>query len=82
MESIEFQYTDSNYTEKGVLKNSTLDLELGKYGIASNDYQLEVSVSSWDREFDKGSLFFSKRICSAAKWASIFQCKRRSKYSY
>lgn len=59
MESIEFQYTDSNYTEKGVLKNSTLDLELGKYGIASNDYQLEVSVSSWDREFDKGSLFFS-----------------------
>ena len=56
---LDFIYTDSNYIEQGYLKNSSLDIEVGKYGDATNDYQLEVSVSSWDREFDKGSLFFS-----------------------
>ena len=48
---LDFIYTDSNYIEQGYLKNSSLDIEVGKYGDATNDYQLEVSVSSWDREF-------------------------------
>ena len=61
MESMmRFIYTDPSYREMGELKNSTLDIEVGKYGDATNDYQLEVSIPSWDRDFNKGSIFFSE----------------------
>ena len=58
--AIEFLCTDSNYNELGYLKNSSLDIEIGKYGVATNDYQLDISISSWDREFDKDSIFFAE----------------------
>lgn len=57
--AVEFIYTDSNYNELGYLKNSSIDIEIGKYNVASNDYQLDISISSWDKDFDKGAIFFS-----------------------
>ena len=53
---MKFIYTNDKYEELGVLKNSSIDFEIGKYDVASNDYQMSISIGSWNREFDKGSL--------------------------
>lgn len=59
MDIMKFIYTDSNYTERGVLKNASIDFEVGKFKTATNDYSLEISINAWDRAFNKGSIFYS-----------------------
>lgn len=59
MESIKFIYTDINYVELGVLKNATLDFEVGKYGVATNDFLLSLAINAWDRNFDTDCIFYS-----------------------
>ena len=41
---LDFIYTDSNYIEQGYLKNSSLDIEVGKYGDGTNDYQFMLDM--------------------------------------
>lgn len=55
---LEFIYTDSNYKELGYLKDILLDLEIGKYGISENDFELTLSTIDRDSQFDDGSLFY------------------------
>ena len=35
---MKFIYTNDKYEELGVLKNSSIDFEIGKYDVASNVY--------------------------------------------
>lgn len=58
MEAVEFIYTDTNFNEIGILKNASIDLEIGKYGVATNDFEITQSLMVWDRAFDIGSIFF------------------------
>lgn len=72
MESMTFIYTDSNYIELGILKNASVDIEVGKYGIATNDFQLEISIDSRDEHFDDGSIFF----CNESEFGGIIEGKK------
>lgn len=69
---LEFIYTDKNYKELGCLKNATLDLEIGKYGTSQNDFELTVSSSNRDVEFDDGSLFY----CENTEYGGIINHKK------
>ena len=53
-------YTDSNYIEKGYLKNADLDLDIGKYSVSSNDFELTLNERDRDSSFMDGSLFYSE----------------------
>lgn len=55
---LEFTYTDSNYKELGYLKHIDADIELGKYGISNNDFELTLSLEDRDPSFGVGSLFY------------------------
>ena len=70
---MKFIYTNDKYEELGVLKNSSIDFEIGKYDVASNDYQMSISIGSWNREFDKGSLFY----CQECEFGGILDGKNR-----
>ena len=39
---------------------------------ASNDYQMSISIGSWNREFDKGSLFY----CQECEFGGILDGKK------
>ena len=69
---MKFIYTNDKYEELGVLKNSSIDFEIGKYDVASNDYQMSISIGSWNREFDKGSLFY----CQECEFGGILDVKK------
>ncbi len=69
---MKFIYTNDKYEELGVLKNSSIDFEIGKYDVASNDYQMSISIGSWNREFDKGSLFY----CQECEFGGILDGKK------
>lgn len=68
---MDFIYTDSNYIELGYLK-ATIDIEIGQYGVSGNDFQITMSTSNRDTEFDKGSLFFSED----SEWGGILDNKK------
>ena len=53
---MELIYTDRNYNELGYLKDFTLDLEVGKYGVSSNDFELTIPYGNYDSVFDTDSL--------------------------
>lgn len=53
-------YTDSNFIEKGYLKNADLDLDIGKYSVSSNDFELTLNEKDRDPPFSDGSLFYSE----------------------
>lgn len=53
-------YTDSNFVEKGYLNNANLDLDIGKYNVSSNDFELTLSETDRDPSFADGSLFYSE----------------------
>ena len=57
---LEFIYTDSNRTELGQLSECDLDIEIGKYKVASNDFELKMNQKNWNRAFDKGSFFYDE----------------------
>lgn len=56
---MKYIYTDINYKELGVLKNASVDFEVGKYNIATNDFTLSISLSYWDRNFNKDCIFYT-----------------------
>ena len=69
---VNFIYTDNEYNELGYLKNCSLDLEIGKYGVASNDFELKISIPSWDRDFNKNSIFF----CTDSEYGGLIEGKK------
>lgn len=58
MDIVKFYYTDNKLKEQGILKNASIDIEVGKYGIASNDFELQLAINLWDRVFNKDSIFY------------------------
>ena len=59
MEKLDFQYTDSSFIELGQIENAVkVDIEIGKYKVASNDFELVINEKYWNENFDKGSLFY------------------------
>lgn len=68
--ALDFIYTDSNYMELGYLK-ATVDIEIGQYGIASNDFQVTLSTVNRDVSFDNGSLFY----CPDSEWGGMLDNK-------
>ena len=69
---MKFIYTNDKYEELGVLKNSSIDFEIGKYDVASYDYLMSISIGSWNRDFDIGSLFF----CHDCEFGGILDGKK------
>ena len=57
--AIEFTYTDRNYTELGYILKGSIDIENGKYEVASNDFEITLKKLNWDAQFNKGSIFLS-----------------------
>ena len=55
---MEFIYTDPNGIEQGPLLNCSLDLEIGIYDKAKNDFEITVSTDSWDRKLTYDSRFY------------------------
>ena len=55
---MELIITDKNYNELGYLNNYSLDLEVGKYGVASNDFNLTISTDYIVDKFGIDSLFY------------------------
>lgn len=55
---LEFLCTDSNYEELGYLNHIDADIEIGKYGISNNDFELTLSLEDRDESFGVGSLFY------------------------
>lgn len=66
---LEIIYTDSNYKELGYLKHIDADIELGKYGISNNDFELTLSLEERDPSFGVGSLFY----CEETEIGGIIQ---------
>lgn len=58
MDSVKFFYTDNDLKEQGILKNASIDAEVGKYDTSSNDFELQIAINSWDRTFNTGSIFY------------------------
>ena len=52
--------TDSNFNELGYLKKYELDLEIGKYGVSSNDFQLTINIDDMVDGFSYDSLFYAE----------------------
>ena len=57
---LEFIYTNKDWQQLGYLNDCKLDIEIGKYNVASNDFELTINKKNWNREFDKGSLFYAE----------------------
>lgn len=64
---MELIYTNPNYKELGILKHPTLDLEIGKYDVATNDFELSLDMELWDSSFTYGSLFY----CEGTEYGGI-----------
>ena len=67
---MKFIYTNDKYEELGVLKNSSIDFEIGKYDVASNDYQMIYNF--WVKK-----LFYNESNLLAEfdrKWDMDFVC--------
>lgn len=56
--SLEFIYTNSDREDVGPLKNCSLDLEIGTYDGGSNDFEIEIAMDEWDKDFTYESLFY------------------------
>lgn len=57
---LEYIYTDANYNELGYLAHFDADIELGKYGVSKNDFELTLSLEDRDPLFTVGSLFYKE----------------------
>ena len=69
MDIMKFIYTDSNYTELGVLKNTSIDFEVGKFKTATNDYSLEISINAWDKALKV--LYFTHRKVNSVELLTV-----------
>lgn len=57
---LEYIYTDADYNELGYLSHFDADVEIGKYGISKNDFELALSLEDRDPLFTIGSLFYKE----------------------
>lgn len=57
---LEYIYTNSNYNELGYLSHFDTDIEIGKYGVSKNDFELTLSLEDRDPLFTIGSLFYKE----------------------
>lgn len=57
---LEYIYTDSNYNELGYLAHFDADIEIGKYDVSKNDFELTLSLEDRDPLFTVGSLFYKE----------------------
>ena len=57
---LEYIYTDSNYNELGYLAHFDADIEIGKYDVSKNDFELTLSLEDRDPMFTIGSLFYKE----------------------
>lgn len=57
---LEYIYTDSNYNELGYLTHIDADIEIGKYDVSKNDFELTLSLKDRDPLFTVGSLFYKE----------------------
>lgn len=57
---LEYIYTDSNYNELGYLTHFDADIEIGKYDVSKNDFELTLSLEDRDPLFTVGSLFYKE----------------------
>lgn len=57
---LEYIYTDANYNELGYLTHTDADIEIGKYGVSKNDFELTLSLEDRDPLFTVGSLFYKE----------------------
>lgn len=67
-------YTDSNFTEKGYLNGVSMDMEIGKYSVSQNDFELTVPIDSHDPVFNDGSLFY----CEETEYGGMIDHKKVS----
>lgn len=57
---LEYIYTDINYNELGYLTHFDADIEIGKYDVSKNDFELTLSLEDRDPLFTVGSLFYKE----------------------
>lgn len=57
---LEYIYTDANYNELGYLAHFDADIEIGKYDVSKNDFELTLSLEDRDPLFTIGSLFYKE----------------------
>ena len=57
---LEYIYADSNYNELGYLTHFDADIEIGKYDVSKNDFELTLSLEDRDPLFTVGSLFYKE----------------------
>lgn len=57
---LEYIYTDPNYNELGYLAHFDADIEIGKYDVSKNDFELTLSLEDRDPLFTVGSLFYKE----------------------
>lgn len=57
---LEYIYTDDNYNELGYLAHFDADIEIGKYDVSKNDFELTLSLEDRDPLFTIGSLFYKE----------------------
>lgn len=57
---LDYIYTDADYNELGYISHFDADVEIGKYGISKNDFELTLSIDERDPLFTVGSLFYKE----------------------
>lgn len=57
---LDYIYTDADYNELGYLSHFDADVEIGKYGISKNDFELTLSLDERNPLFTVGSLFYKE----------------------
>lgn len=57
---LEYIYTDSNYNELGYFAHFDADIEIGKYDVSKNDFELTLSLEDREPLFTVGSLFYKE----------------------
>lgn len=57
---LEYIYTDASYNELGYLTHFDADIEIGKYDVSKNDFELTLSLEDRDPLFTVGSLFYKE----------------------
>lgn len=55
---MELILTDRNFNELGILKHGAIDLEIGKYGVSQNDFELSMPTTNRFEGFDINSLIY------------------------
>lgn len=55
---LDFIYTDPNLIEEDFIKQATIDIDIGKYNISQNDFEITIPLDNWNSKFNENSIFF------------------------